>query len=253
MKRVAGESSSGASGASADDHLTRRFEVYKLEYQIAAERYENIYKAIWQNFSYMAILAGGILTFGAKALPLFLVGALSITPLLFWFMATYLPMDHYARSARKRAAEIEEVITKDFLGLAPGVDQTEDEKREMRHFRDFGNDDPKVHWGKGSKWPWLHVNQVVTPLGGILVVSLLVLIGLAIFGVSKKPAPQQISVVSDSALHLRIDSPTADSIESRLAAIADRLDRIDAQELKADSALRAILACIRHVSRKQCS
>lgn len=251
MKRVAGESSS--SGASADDHLTRRFEIYKLEYQIAAERYENIYKAIWQNFSYMAILAGGILTFGAKALPLFWIGALSITPLLFWFTATYLPMDHYARSARKRAAEIEEIITKDFLGLTPGAEQGADAMREMRHFRDFGNDDPKVHWGKGSKWPWMHVNQVVTPLGGALAVSLLMMIGLAIFGPRKEAAPQRISVVTDSALHLRIDSPTADSIAFRLAAIAARLDRVDAQQLKADSVLGAILACMRQVSRRQCS
>lgn len=42
------------------------FGLFKLEYEQAAERYENIYKAIWQIFSYMGILAAGILTFGSR-------------------------------------------------------------------------------------------------------------------------------------------------------------------------------------------
>lgn len=48
--------------------LTRGFELFKLEYQQAADRFENIYKAIWQIFSYMGVLAAGILTFGARNL-----------------------------------------------------------------------------------------------------------------------------------------------------------------------------------------
>lgn len=38
-----------------DDQTAKWFELLKLEYEKAADRYENIYKAIWQNFSYMAL------------------------------------------------------------------------------------------------------------------------------------------------------------------------------------------------------
>jgi hypothetical protein len=50
-----------------DDKARREkwYDLHKMEYELAAARYENIYRAIWQNFSYMAVLAGGILTFGA--------------------------------------------------------------------------------------------------------------------------------------------------------------------------------------------
>ncbi len=58
----------------------------------------------------MAALSAGILAFGSKSLPLSVVLSLAGLPLLFWFFATYLPMDHYARMARKWAAEVEKVI-----------------------------------------------------------------------------------------------------------------------------------------------
>lgn len=80
---------------------------YLAEYKIVADRYENIYKAIWQHFSYMAALAAGIVAFGTRDGPSVSAAFAAGTPLLFWFYASYLPMDHYARSARKRASEIE--------------------------------------------------------------------------------------------------------------------------------------------------
>ena len=50
----------------SNQNWERIFELFKLEYEQSAERYENIYKAIWQIFSYMGILAAGILTFGSR-------------------------------------------------------------------------------------------------------------------------------------------------------------------------------------------
>ena len=47
-----------------NDHTDQEFEAFKLEYEKAAQRDENVYRAIWQNFHYMAFFAGGIFAFG---------------------------------------------------------------------------------------------------------------------------------------------------------------------------------------------
>ncbi len=84
----------GASGPGSDPGL----DLYKLEYERAAIRYNDIYVAIWQIFSYMSVIAGGILTFGGdhfhKNLLLFLVSL----PLVFWFWAVFLPHDRYGEN-----------------------------------------------------------------------------------------------------------------------------------------------------------
>ena len=90
--------------------LEKWFELKKLEYEKAAERYDNIYRAVWQNFSYLAVLAGGILAFGAKDLTWAAAYFLSLTPLAFWYLATFLPMDHYGDETRKRLLLIEDEI-----------------------------------------------------------------------------------------------------------------------------------------------
>src|SRR5690348_11268876 len=82
-----------------------RFELHKLEYQIVTQRYENIYRAIWQNFSYMGAAAAGILAFGARTWPTPIACAVASIPILFWLVVTYVPMDHYARQARARAGD----------------------------------------------------------------------------------------------------------------------------------------------------
>jgi hypothetical protein len=41
-------------------------ELYKLEYERCAIRYDDIYKAVWTNFSYMSVIAGAVLTFGSS-------------------------------------------------------------------------------------------------------------------------------------------------------------------------------------------
>ncbi len=81
-------------------------EAYKLEYQLAASRYENIYKAIWQIFSYLAAISGALLTFGADHFQHNLLWVLASLPLFFWCVSTYLPMDRYGHSCLDRLAPV---------------------------------------------------------------------------------------------------------------------------------------------------
>ncbi len=94
----------------------RTFDLFKLEYEQAAQRYENIYKAIWQIFQYMAFLSGGILTFASKSetngLDLKIIISIALTPLLFWFLAIYIPMDQYGKNALTNLQKIEQRIEK---------------------------------------------------------------------------------------------------------------------------------------------
>jgi len=99
-------------------------EAYKLEYQLAATRYENIYKAIWQIFSYLAAISGALLTFGGDHFQQNLLWVLASLPLFFWCISTYLPMDRYGHSCLNRLAKIEEEIN----ALSHS---------DIKHYRDF--------------------------------------------------------------------------------------------------------------------
>lgn len=273
---------------------SRALKLYELEYRIAAGRYENIYKAIWQNFSYMAALSAGILAFSSKALPLSTVVALSCIPLLFWFFATYLPMDHYARQARRRAAEIEEVLTNAILhksetanpdtdsgspaqrprnvhwativillvavmiavvagfrwpsstslgasltGIAVllaigsmyvryGTVADESEKlaanpKLMRHFRDFGRDDPEIHWRKTVFSRYLHVNQVVIPAFLGLVVFWVACSVVALRRILVEDLPKPALMLSTDTVQMRVTSPQFSVIETGLRKLETNL------------------------------
>lgn len=105
-----------------------QFEIFKLEYEQAAQRYENIYKAIWQIFSYMSALAAAIVAFGANNLPLSTVVYITPLPLLFWLVAIYIPMDFYGQQSRQRLANIEKDINEGFLNYS---------QKKLKHFSDF--------------------------------------------------------------------------------------------------------------------
>jgi hypothetical protein len=49
----------------ADD---RAVQLYTLEYQKAADRYENIYRSMWTIFSYLTAIAAGLLAFGSDTI-----------------------------------------------------------------------------------------------------------------------------------------------------------------------------------------
>lgn len=93
-----------------EDHA---LEAYKLAYQIAANRYDNIYRSVWTIFSYMTVVAAAILSFGGQRFygePLTLFGSL---PLIFWFWTTYLPLNRYGDQTLDNLAELEGRITRD--------------------------------------------------------------------------------------------------------------------------------------------
>jgi hypothetical protein len=153
-----------ASQTPADDGPAR--EVYTTEYEGGAKRYEDIYKAIWQNFSYMAVLAGAILTFGKDSLGTELAAFIACFPLLFWFWATFEPLNKYGDDVVKRLSEIEQALNQLVFG-AP--------ERGMSHFRGFHTrEEPSpLQWVSLSTW------QTLSKIGaGILVGIVLSILGL---------------------------------------------------------------------------
>ncbi|SOD03155.1 hypothetical protein SAMN05216486_10846 [bacterium JGI 053] len=109
-------------------------QLYENEYNKAVERYQNIYTAVWQNFSYMAILAAGILTFGKGQVDIAPLIAIAIAPLLFWYVATFVPLDHYGQQNGEYLKKMERALHGEQAG----------------HFVGFRQADP----------PW-HVNEAV--------------------------------------------------------------------------------------------
>jgi magnesium-transporting ATPase (P-type) len=90
-------------------------ELYKLEYEKAAERYENIYQAVWTNFSYMAAVAAGILSFGSSAFQIKEVPVLlACIPLFFWYLATFLPLNEYGDQVMQRLRDLESTFNKKY-------------------------------------------------------------------------------------------------------------------------------------------
>ena len=141
-----------SNGSQTDNDVKQReFEAFKLEYEKAAERYENVYKAVWQNFYYMAFFAGGLFAFSPDALPLALRGGIGLAPLVFWFWATFLPLDYYGRQTRFRLGIIEEVVNNRYIAnaLYPETDRearahpsTKEEGplfTRLEHYRRFAN------------------------------------------------------------------------------------------------------------------
>lgn len=83
------------------------FELLKLEYEKGADRYENIYRAVWQNFSYSVAVGAAILTFAATKLRMDFLAFVALSPVVFWFVATFIPMNRYGELTRARLRSIE--------------------------------------------------------------------------------------------------------------------------------------------------
>jgi hypothetical protein len=120
-------------------------EAYKLEYQLAASRYENIYEALWQIFSYLSAVTGALLAFGGDRFQSNFLWVLASLPLLFWYLSTYLPLNHYGDLCLTRLVGIE----KDINDLSTS---------NLRHYKDY-----RDHPMKG-----LRVRYIVHVLGFVL-------------------------------------------------------------------------------------
>ena len=91
-----------------------KFELYKLEYERAAIRYEDIYKAVWQIFSYMTAISGAFLAFGGDRFQQNLFWFLASAPLVYWFWGTYVPLNTYGTDVGRRLCAIETQLNKDY-------------------------------------------------------------------------------------------------------------------------------------------
>jgi hypothetical protein len=113
------------------DPKEQAFQLYKLEYEKAAERYDNIYRSIWTIFSYMTAIAGGIFAFGPGKIEHHALICVAFAPLLFWLFTTYLPLDRYGTKVIKRLGQIEGILNKEF-----GV--------ELNHFKEYNKKELSV-------------------------------------------------------------------------------------------------------------
>jgi hypothetical protein len=190
------------------------FELKKLEYEKAAERYDNIYRAVWQNFSYLAVLAGGILAFGAKDLSWAAAYFLSLTPLAFWYIATFLPMDHYGDETRKRLLLIEDEINEIYFPKPTDP--------KLRHFTLF----------RLSKYKWRVQNAV--NYFGVVVCAFWVLMGVltihrAIDPSSGRPMipSRQTVQLEPQPFHVEMRDPATAGVRDSLAMLSRRVQSID--------------------------
>lgn len=108
-------------------------DLYKMEYERAVERYNNLYNSAWTNFSYMVLVAGGIATFGGERFVTSLTLFLACLPLFFWWAATFVPLNRYGDDVEKRITEIEDSL------LAIGVfdNLKEPANHGLQHFTKF--------------------------------------------------------------------------------------------------------------------
>jgi hypothetical protein len=89
-------------------------QLYKVEYEKAADRYDNIYRSMWTIFSYLTAVTAGFLAFASDRIEPHLLISIAAIPLLFWFWTTYLPLDRYGNLVVNRLCEIEDLLNSRF-------------------------------------------------------------------------------------------------------------------------------------------
>jgi hypothetical protein len=97
-----------------DGKPDHRFDLYKLEYETAASRYQEIYRSMWTIFSYLTAISAAMLAFGSANVQRSALIATSLLPLLFWYWTTYLPLDRYGNNVAVRLRKIEEILNREF-------------------------------------------------------------------------------------------------------------------------------------------
>jgi hypothetical protein len=206
-----------ASPIKPEDQPAQWIELLKLEYENAANRYENIYKAIWQNFQYMVLVAGGILTFGGQQLePRSLLFFLALTPLFFWLIATFLPLNHYGESIRTRLRQIEDDINRVYFAdnAAP----------KLAHFKLFG----------GTHYRW----RVRTAVGIFGVVIGLAWSAMGVVAVSQLASKHPSDSTTPKPPQVRLSPLQVEVRDPQLPALRDSVARLSGVVRSLDSLLR---------------
>lgn len=163
-------SSEAGSGAESNQVA---IDLYKMEYERAAQRYDDLYKAAWTNFSYLALVSGAILTFGSNRFMPELSVFFATLPLLFWWRASFEPLNRYGDQVIDRLKSIEEILSK--LGGLRQVPEVSDDKKGLQHYGAFASRQiqPKI---AGRFW------------FAIFIWLFLLTASLAGFGLIQKPA-----------------------------------------------------------------
>ena len=226
----------------------RIFGLFKLEYEQAAERYENIYKAIWQIFSYMSILAAGILTFGSRrsSLPIQVTAFIALIPLVFWFLAIYIPMNRYGEDQGKHLADMENGIndiTKDFKNPC----------WQLKHYKIFDARKKKLDSAKinstpqeenvdclKEKFPW-GVTYAVWVFGVVVCLLWIILLFVAIpyfnnlFQLQERSS-EQIELKLES-VQVSIQDPQLQKLQNKLDSLSQQINSIESLilDIKANS------------------
>jgi len=131
----------------------KAIDLYKMEYERCAQRYDDLYKAAWTNFSYIALIAGAILTFGRESFMTELSIFLATLPLLFWWIATFEPLNRYGDHVHSRAVNIEKLLN-EVVKFGSTERLSADDKEELerakglRHFQEFEQRRFKIRWKK---------------------------------------------------------------------------------------------------------
>jgi len=110
-------------------------DIYKMEYERCVQRYNDLYNAAWTNFSYMALVAGGILSFGGSRFVTPFTAFLACLPLLFWWLATFEPLNRYGDHVEEQIVKIEKALNA--LSISQLTNVPDEAKKGLTHFEDF--------------------------------------------------------------------------------------------------------------------
>ncbi len=186
-------------------------DLLKLEYEKAADRYENLYRAIWQNFSYMAVVAGGILTFAGRDEKSAGFYFLALTPLFFWLVATFLPLDHYGNEIRTRLRKIEDDINRVYFPA--------ESDPKLGHFKLF----------EGTRYKW-RVRHAVFVFGAVLTVVWVgfgVVAGSEVVQGREQASQPQTLELQAHPLRVEVRDPGLAALRDSVAQLSRRIHTLD--------------------------
>jgi len=118
-----------------EDGSKEAIDIYKMEYERCAQRYNDLYNAAWTNFSYMALVAGGILSFGGVRFVTPFTAFLACLPLLFWWLATFEPLNRYGDHVETQILKIEKALNA--LSISRLTNVPDEARKGLTHFEDF--------------------------------------------------------------------------------------------------------------------
>jgi hypothetical protein len=166
-------------------------DLYKMEYEKCAKRYEDLYTAAWTNFYYMALIAGAILTFGSDRLPIVLSAFVACLPLLFWWLASFEKLDRYGDGVLQRLVWLEKILNRltdleSYPADKPSaVDNIPKVHKGLCHYQRFAEKstsiEPGVTWFRRFMTAMVFVDVLFIPLIGLGLVGQSVVRYLVVF------------------------------------------------------------------------